>query len=75
MKIAARIQNLHSAVEKTAASFTQILPGICTPDEAEYVDSNCNWSKAKTGLSGGAEVLTYRSQTSEARAANLLHNV
>ena len=58
MKIAARIQNLHSAVEiiacfealcgvKTAASLTQIIPGICTPDEAEYVDRNCNWSKAK----------------------------
>ena len=64
-------QNLHSAVEiiacfealcgvKTAASLTQIIPGICTPDEAEHVDSNCNWSKAKKlgSVSGGAEVIT-----------------
>ena len=56
--IAARIQILNSAIEiiacfealcgvRTVPLLTEKIPGICTPNEADYVDTNCNWSKAK----------------------------
>ena len=58
MKIACQIQTLPSAVEivacfealcgvRTIASLTERIPGICTEADAHFVDSECDWSKAK----------------------------
>ena len=58
MKIACQIQTLPSAVEivacfedlcgvRTIASLTERIPGICTEADAHFVDSECDWYKAK----------------------------
>ena len=58
MKIAAKIQTLPSAIEIIACFealcglrhlrlLIEKIPGICTEDETHYIDSKCDWSKAK----------------------------
>ena len=58
MKIAAKVPTLPSAIKILACFETSCgarptklllekLPGICSEDEAHYVDVNCDWSKAK----------------------------
>ena len=58
MKIAARIQTLPSGVEiiacfealcgvRTVEVLLEKLPGICSTEEAHFVDNECDWSRAK----------------------------
>ena len=58
IKFACRIHTLPSAVEivacfealcgvRTIALLIERIPGICTEAEAHFVDSQCDWSKAK----------------------------
>ena len=68
MKISSQIQTIESAVSivvcfeslcgvLSVSQLLKTLPGLCSTDDAKFVDDNCDWSTASIGVSGGQGVI------------------